>query len=174
VKEEVVLVDANDIAVGSCEKLEAHRKGLLHRAFSVFIFNDKGELLLQKRAASKYHSAGLWTNTCCGHPRPGEDIVGAAKRRLREEMGIAAELNEVFYFTYNEALGNSLVEHEYDHVFFGTVNAVPQPDPLEASDWKFVSCIQLKEDIITKPEQFTIWFRLCFDKVYGIKFPERK
>jgi isopentenyl-diphosphate Delta-isomerase len=164
-------LDENDRAVGVCEKLEAHQKGLLHRAFSVFVFNDKGELLLQKRAASKYHSGGLWTNTCCGHPRPGEDVLGAAKRRLREEMGISTGLNEVFRFTYKEALGNSLVENEFDHVFFGAFNGSPQPDPLEASEWKFEDCRKLKEEIRTKPEHFTVWFRLCFDKVYGIRFP---
>jgi isopentenyl-diphosphate delta-isomerase len=170
-KEEVVLVDERDTAIGTSEKLEAHEMGLLHRAFSVFIFNRSNELLLQKRALTKYHSAGLWTNTCCGHPRPGEDVLGAAKRRLREEMGISAELREVFSFTYHEKLGNGLTEHEYDHVFFGETEAKPQPDPLEASDWKFQDCEQLREDIKTKPEHFTIWFRLCFERVCAARFP---
>jgi isopentenyl-diphosphate delta-isomerase len=170
VKEKLVLVDEHDNAIGSCEKLEAHQKGILHRAFSIFIFNSKGELLLQKRANSKYHSAGLWTNTCCGHPRSGEDILGAAMRRLKEEMGFSCELTKAFHFTYNEKLENGLIENEYDHVFFGEYNSDPMPDPLEASAWKFVNCDILKKEIKEKPEQFTIWFRLCFDKVYKAKF----
>ena len=171
-KEQVVLVDENDNPIGSSEKLDAHVKGILHRAFSVFVFNSEGKLLLQKRAHSKYHSAGLWTNTCCGHPRPGEDILGAAKRRLKEEMGINSDLHEVFHFTYNEKLENNLTENEYDHVFFGACDHVPQPDPLEASEWKFANCDELKNQIKEKPELFTVWFRLCFDKMYEKKFPK--
>lgn len=169
-KEKVTLVDQQDNAVGSCEKMEAHIKGVLHRAFSVFVFNKEGKLLLQKRAASKYHSGNLWTNTCCGHPRPGEDTRGAAMRRLKEEMGFSCGLEEVFHFTYKAELENSIVEHEYDHVFFGTFDGKPQPDPLEASAWKFADCDELKKELAEHPGRFTVWFRLCFDKMYEAKF----
>lgn len=173
VKEEVILVDENDRAAGACEKMEAHRKGLLHRAFSVFIFDRKGRLLLQRRALGKYHSGGLWTNTCCGHPRPGEDINRAAKRRLKEEMGLDCELREVFHFTYHAKLENGLTEHEYDHVFFGECDADPMPDPMEAAGWKFVDCDQLKQETRSRPGSFTAWFRLCFDKMYEVKFGKK-
>src|SRR5688572_11010720 len=123
--EEVVLVDASDKVVGTMEKMEVHEKGLLHRAFSVFVFNSKRELLMQQRALQKYHSAGLWTNTCCSHPRPGEETISAAKRRLKEEMGLEIELESQFSFIYKTTFGNGLTEHEYDHVYFGFTDQPP-------------------------------------------------
>ena len=173
-KEEVILVDANDNAIGKSEKHAAHLSGQLHRAFSVFIFDDKGRLLLQKRANSKYHSAGLWTNTCCGHPRPGEDLKGAATRRLKEEMGLNCELEEVFLFSYYAELENKMIENEIDHVFFGISNEKPIPDALEASDWKYENCKELAGQIKEQPQNFTAWFALCFDKMMETKFPKRK
>ncbi|HEY6162586.1 MAG TPA: isopentenyl-diphosphate Delta-isomerase [Bacteroidia bacterium] len=163
--EEVILVNENDESLGTCEKLEAHQKALLHRAFSVFVFNSKGELLLQKRALEKYHSGGLWTNTCCGHPRPGEDIRRAAERRLKEEMGFACELKGKFQFTYKARLNNELSEHELDHVFFGSYESDPHPDPCEASGWKWISLGGLEKELHDHPESFTAWLKICFDRV---------
>jgi isopentenyl-diphosphate delta-isomerase len=163
--EEVILVDEHDKPVGACEKMEAHRKALLHRAFSVFVFNSKGELLLQKRALEKYHSAGLWTNTCCGHPRPGEETQSAAVRRLKEEMGFGCVLKEMFQFTYNAKLSGELSEHELDHVFFGSYDGEPHPDPREASAWKWISLAALEKELRDHPGNFTAWLKICFDRV---------
>ena len=138
-KNQVVLVDSNDKAMGTMEKLEAHKKGLLHRAISVFIFNDKKELLLQRRAFDKYHSGGLWTNTCCSHPYPNEKIIDAANRRLEEEMGIITSLKKCFDFVYHAKLENDLIEHEYDHVFVGFSNQTPHLNLVEASSFKWLS-----------------------------------
>jgi isopentenyl-diphosphate delta-isomerase len=159
--EYVVLVDEQDKEIGTMEKLQAHVEGRLHRAVSVFIFNTKGELLLQQRAEGKYHSAGLLTNTCCSHPRPGEGIHDAAVRRLQEEMGITCQLKEVFSFTYKAYLDHNLTEHEFDHVFTGITDAIPKPDKSEAGGWKYMSMEQLEEEIKTNPEQFTEWFKIC-------------
>lgn len=164
--EEVILVNTADEAIGTMEKLEAHEKGLLHRAFSVFIFNSKREMLMQKRAAHKYHSAGLWSNTCCSHPRPGEETRAAAKRRLEEEMGLSLELENQFSFIYETAFGNGLTEHEFDHVYFGFTDQDPQINPDEVSDFKWQSVEELKEELKKKPEIFSSWFKIAFEKIF--------
>jgi isopentenyl-diphosphate delta-isomerase len=155
----VILVDQNDIEIGQVEKLEAHKKGVLHRAFSVFIFNKRNELLLQRRAFGKYHSEGLWTNTCCSHPAPNESTLDAAHRRLSEEMGMSGELKHVFSFIYNEALDNGLIEHELDHVFIGYSEENPRMDENEAIDFKWLSLEDLLVDIKLHPMSYTVWFR---------------
>lgn len=160
--EYVVLVDEKDKELGTMEKLQAHREGKLHRAVSVIIFNSRKEMLLQKRAASKYHSAELWSNACCSHPRPGEKPLDAAKRRLFEEMGIQCELKEMFDFTYKIQLPGGFSEHELDHVFAGICDEVPKPDPAEVSDWKFVSVKEIQNQLQKDPQQFTGWFGLIF------------
>ena len=137
--EEVVLVDSDDNFLGTMEKMEAHKKGTLHRAFSVYLVNNKGEFLLQRRASSKYHSAGLWTNTCCSHPRLNETTLAAAERRLDEEMGIFTSLTHLFHFIYRVDFDNALTEHELDHVYLGTFNGEPNPNPEEVSKWKYMS-----------------------------------
>jgi isopentenyl-diphosphate Delta-isomerase len=160
--EEVILVDERDNELGVMEKLKAHELGLLHRALSIFVFNDKKELLLQQRAADKYHSANLWTNTCCSHPRPNELPHDAANRRLMEEMGMQCNLRYTFNFTYNATLQNNLIEHELDYVFVGTTNTVPVLNPAEVSNWRYVSLENLTHEINTTPELFTEWFKICF------------
>ena len=167
IKEEfVVLVDAADNDLGEMEKMEAHRKGVLHRAFSVFVFNDAGELLLQQRAFEKYHSGGLWTNTCCSHPRKGETPLDAGKRRLQEEMGFTLDdLEPQFTFIYNRKLDNELTEHELDHVIFGTYNAAPAFNTDEVCAYKYVSMDFLTADMKSNPDQYTEWFKICFDEV---------
>lgn len=162
--EEVILVDERDAVIGTMEKLEAHRLGLLHRAFSVFVFNDAGELLLHRRADSKYHSGGLWTNTCCSHPRMGESVVEAAHRRLHEEMGFDCDVTPVFSFLYKAPLGD-LIEHELDHVLIGTWNGTPTPDPAEVSDWKYMRVEDILTDMEAHPAHYTAWFRICFESV---------
>ncbi len=163
--DELILVDENDKEVGFEEKLKAHQNGgKLHRAFSIFIFNSKGELLLQQRAKGKYHSALLWTNTCCGHPRPGESIEAQASRRLKEEMGFEYVLTEKFSFKYKVDFENGLSENEFDHIFFGKFDGAPKPDPNEAADWKWIGIEELKKDIKENPEKYTYWFKLCLDK----------
>ena len=166
-KENVILVDEKDNQVGLMSKLEAHQKGLLHRAFSVFIFNSDYELLLQKRASSKYHSGGLWTNTCCSHPRDGEDTIDAANRRLYEEMGIKTSLRKVFDFIYKAELDNNLTENEFDHVFYGVYNNDPVLNIEEADDFKWIDMETLKNDIDSNPDQFTVWFKIAFDYFYN-------
>jgi len=163
--EYVILVDKNDKELGTMEKMEAHRKAMLHRAISVFIVNSKGEWLLQRRAFHKYHSNGLWTNTSCSHPRPGETSLDAAKRRLQEEMGLKAELNEIFHFTYKEALDNELTEHELDHVFVGVTDENPKINTNEVVDWKYVSYKDLKNDIELNRNDYTVWFLKIVDRV---------
>ncbi len=162
---EVILVDTNDKPVGTMEKMEAHEKALLHRAISVFIFNDKGEWLLQQRTFDKYHSKGLWTNTSCSHPFPGEDSIAAANRRLSEEMGLSADLKEIFSFTYKQELENGLTEHEFDHVFIGYSNELPKPNPAEVMNFKYISTVDLKSDVAKQPEKYTVWFKLIFERV---------
>jgi len=166
-KENVILVDEKDNQVGLMPKLEAHQKGLLHRAFSVFIFNSDYELLLQKRASSKYHSGGLWTNTCCSHPRDGEDILDAANRRLHEEMGIKTNLRKVFDFIYKADLDNNLTENEFDHVFYGIYDSDPVLNKEEADDYKWIDMETLKNDIDKNPDQYTVWFKIAFDYFYN-------
>ncbi len=159
---EVILVDELDNRVGTMEKLEAHRKALLHRAFSIFIFNAKGEMLLQKRAADKYHSPGLWTNACCSHPLPGEPVEQAASRRLMEEMGFSTPLEKAFSFVYKAPFDNGLTEHEYDHVFTGTFEGPIQPDPAEVSDHRYLPLDELREQLHLHPEAYTEWFKIAF------------
>lgn len=164
-KEElVILVDENDNKIGLMPKLEAHEKGLLHRAFSVFIFNDQKELMLQQRAHHKYHTPGLWTNTCCSHQRDGETSIEAGKRRLMEEMGFDAELKETVKFTYKAPFDNGLTEHEIDHVMIGHYNDAPNINPDEVADWKWITMDALEDDIERNPEQYTPWFKIIFKK----------
>jgi isopentenyl-diphosphate Delta-isomerase len=162
--EEVILVDERDNVIGSMEKMEAHRQGKLHRAFSVILFNSAGEMLLQKRAKNKYHSAGLWTNTCCSHPLPGENIENAAARRLKEEMGIDVRPNYAYKFIYKAHLDQNLTEHELDHVFIGKYDGEPKMNSDEVDDWKFVKIEWLKEDIKNNPSHYTEWFKLIMEK----------
>ncbi len=164
-QERVILVDRLDREIGTEEKLKAHREGKLHRAFSVFIFNAKGELLLQKRAATKYHSGSLWTNTCCSHPRPGESHYCAARRRLNEEMGFDCELTELFSFVYHTKLENNLFEHELDHVFVGIFDGRPIPNLKEVDDWKWMSIDSLERDVGENPDHYTYWFKLILNRV---------
>ena len=166
-KENVILVDEKDNQVGLMPKLEAHEKGLLHRAFSIFIFNSDYKLLLQKRASSKYHSGGLWTNTCCSHPRDGEDTMDAASRRLYEEMGIKTSLRKVHEFIYRAELDNNLIENEFDHVFYGIYNDDPVLNTDEADDFKWIDMETLKNDIDNNPDQYTVWFKIAFDYFYN-------
>lgn len=165
----IVLVDENDLEVGVMEKMEAHRKGLLHRAFSVFIFNDKNEMLLQKRAASKYHSGGLWTNTCCSHPRPEEKLIVAANRRLKEEMGLTCDLKQSFSFIYKCELDNDLMEHELDHVLIGFCNETPTLNLEEVEDYRYISSEELKKEIADSPHMFTEWFKIALPKLSLMK-----
>lgn len=155
---DVILVNEQDEAIGTMEKIEAHEKGLLHRAFSVFIINDAGDILLQRRALEKYHSAGLWTNACCSHPYPGEDTAVAAHRRLQEEMGFDCELREIFSFTYKTGFDNGLTEHEFDHVLLGTYNGPITPASSEVCDYRYLSSGEILELMEKEPAAFTIWF----------------
>ena len=164
--EEVILVDKNDNALGFMEKMEAHEKGILHRAFSVFILNDKSELLIQRRAKSKYHSAGLWTNSCCSHQRKDESSIQAGQRRLFEEMGIKASLQKLFSFIYKTSFDNGLIEHELDHVLIGFSNEKPKINNQEVDDYKWVSLELLNEDLALTPEKYTAWFLIIFDRFY--------
>lgn len=161
----VILVNELDEPIGTMEKLEAHQKGLLHRAFSVFITNAKGELLLQQRALNKYHSGGLWTNTCCSHPLPDEDVIAASHRRLVEEMGFDCELTEVFSFTYRAEFDNGLTEYEFDHVLIGQYDGEIQPDNAEVMNHKFASPDEIRFLLLTAPETFTHWFHIAFPKI---------
>lgn len=158
--EHVILVDESDNDLGTMEKMEAHRKGVLHRAFSILIFNRQGEMLIQKRSGKKYHSAGLWTNTCCSHPRPGEAMADAISRKLKQEMGIASELEFLYKFKYRSELDNELTEHELDHVYAGVYDGDPQINPDEVESWRFVQLNDLQTEIESHPERFTSWFKL--------------
>jgi len=169
--ENVILVDAHDTPVGSMEKMEAHLKGELHRALSVLVFNSNGQIMLQQRAFTKYHTPGLWSNTCCSHPRPGEVSIEAAMRRLNEEMGFSIQLEKVFDFIYKAHFANGLIEHEFDHVFFGTFDGAPHINPDEAHAYKWISPEDLMEDIRSSPEMYTVWFRIIMEKI-AERFPE--
>ncbi len=158
--ENVVLVDVDDREVGVVSKLAAHQDGQLHRAFSVVVFDESGSMLLQRRSAVKYHSAGLWSNSCCGHPRPGEGLKEAAQRRLREELGIDVALERRFSFIYETALEDGMYEHELDHVFVGCSEATPVPDPGEVSEWRRVSPQNLLSEMTADPAAFTVWFHI--------------
>jgi isopentenyl-diphosphate delta-isomerase len=159
-KDALILVDENDRETGTMNKLEAHQLGLLHRAFSILVWNSNNELLIHQRAAGKYHSGGLWTNTCCSHPMPGENILDAAHRRLQEEMGFDCDLQPAFSFMYRVALDNSLIENELDHVFLGISDTIPEPDPSEVSAYSWISLAALHAEMEQHPERFTHWFRL--------------
>jgi len=162
---EVVLVNESDEAVGTMEKMAAHKIGILHRAFSVFIFNHKGEMLLQQRAMSKYHSAGLWTNACCSHPLPGEDTLDAANRRLSEEMGFQTSLEKIFDFTYKATFDNGLTEYEFDHVFIGYYEGEVRPDKGEVNNFCYKTVESIKSSLENTPDQFTAWFLIAFPLV---------
>lgn len=161
--EEVILVDENDKAIGTMEKMEAHRKGLLHRAFSILVFNAKGQLLLQKRSWKKYHSGGLWTNTCCSHPLPDEDMEKALRRKLKQEMGIEITPRFSHKFIYRIDLGNNLTEHEYDHVYIGRYDGEPEINTDEVEEWRFEDLDRLRAVVEERPQDFTYWFRLIIN-----------
>ena len=165
-EELVVLVDEHDNQVGLMPKMEAHEKAVLHRAFSVFVFNGQGELMLQQRAATKYHSPLLWTNTCCSHQRDGETSLAAGKRRLQEEMGFVCDLTEVFQFVYKAPFDNGLTEHELDHVMIGTYNGEPNVNPEEVASHKWMSLEDVKNDMEDNPQQYTAWFKIIFKEYY--------
>ena len=165
-EEKVILVDENDKPIGLMNKMEAHEKALLHRAFSVFIFNEKGELMLQQRAASKYHSPLLWTNTCCSHQRDGESNVEAGRRRLQEEMGFVTDIKEVFSFIYKAPFDNGLTEHELDHVMIGRFDDAPNLNKEEVEAYKWMTLKDVKQDIEENPANYTAWFKIIFDKSY--------
>ncbi|MEM9001588.1 MAG: isopentenyl-diphosphate Delta-isomerase [Bacteroidota bacterium] len=165
-EENVILVDNEDRPLGVMPKMEAHEKAILHRAFSVFIVNDKGEIMLQQRAADKYHSPLLWTNTCCSHQREGESNIAAGKRRLQEEMGFVVELEEVFSFIYKAPFDNGLTEHEYDHVMMGNYNGSPTINLAEVADWKWMHPEAVQKDISSSPESYTAWFKIIFEEFY--------
>jgi len=162
---DVILVNQKDEPVGTMEKLEAHQKGILHRAFSIFIFNSKGEMLLQKRALRKYHSPGLWSNACCSHPYPGEEVKPGALRRLQEEMGFTSTLEKAFDFIYKFSFENGLTEHEFDHVFVGTFDGEIKANPEEVADYTYRSMEEIKQDLTQKPDRYTAWFCIAFPKV---------
>jgi isopentenyl-diphosphate Delta-isomerase len=161
--DKVILVDEKDNPIGTMEKLEAHRQGVLHRAFSVLIYNSKGEMLLQKRAVGKYHSGGLWTNACCSHPLPGEKMEDATRRRLREEMGINLQPTFAYTFIYKTALDSDLIEHELDHVYTATFDGEPLVNVNEVEDWKYVNVNWLKTDVLINPQHYTYWFKLILN-----------
>ncbi len=163
--EQVILVDDQDNPIGLMEKIEVHEKAILHRAFSVFIFNHRGELLLQQRALSKYHSAGLWTNTCCSHPRPNENTQAAANRRLLEEMGFETSLEKVFDFIYLANFDNGLTEHEFDHVFIGFYEGTILPNNAEVNSYKYISIEEIDSQLINTPDIYTEWFKIAYPKV---------
>jgi len=163
--EKVILVNEQDEETGTMEKLEAHLHGFLHRAFSVFIFNRKGEMLLQQRALNKYHSGGLWTNACCSHPRPGELTEDAATRRLKEELGFETPLKKIFQFTYQASFDNGLTEHEFDHVFFGRYSGEINFNKHEVKDICFRSIEEIESSLETHPQKFTKWFLIAFPKM---------
>ncbi len=163
-EEEVILVNENDEQVGTMPKLEAHEKAVLHRAFSIFILNDKNEVMLQQRAAHKYHSPLLWTNTCCSHQRVGESNIQAGTRRLQEEMGFVTDIKELFHFIYKAPFDNGLTEHELDHVMIGYSNQEPLINEDEVASWKWMSTADIKNDIRNSPELYTEWFKIIFQK----------
>ncbi|APG60052.1 isopentenyl-diphosphate Delta-isomerase [Christiangramia salexigens] len=165
--EKVILVNEKDEQIGLMEKIEAHEKALLHRAFSVFVFNDKNELMIQQRALSKYHSPGLWTNTCCSHQREGESNIDAGKRRLQEEMGFSTELKDTISFIYKAPFDNGLTEHEFDHILIGKFNDEPNLNPDEVAAWKWMSLDDIKKDMVDNPDIYTEWFKIIFEKYYS-------
>ena len=163
--EQVILVDVDDCEIGVMEKMEAHKQAVLHRAFSVFLFNPQGKMLLQQRALTKYHSAGLWTNTCCSHPRPGEILENAAARRLMEEMGITTKVSKAFDFIYQAELPDNLNEYEFDHVFIGNYDDEVRPNHLEVANFVYQSIEEVEVNLQSYPEKYTVWFKIAFPKV---------
>ncbi|WP_283640031.1 isopentenyl-diphosphate Delta-isomerase [Mesonia mobilis] len=166
-KEKVILVNEKDEQIGLMEKIEAHEKALLHRAFSVFVYNEKNEVMLQQRALSKYHSPGLWTNTCCSHQREGESNIDAGKRRLMEEMGFTTDLEETISFIYKAPFDNGLSEHEFDYILIGKYDGEPNINPDEVAAWKWMSLEAIKKDLQENPANYTAWFKIIFDKHYN-------
>jgi len=166
IEEQVILVNENDEQIGLMGKMEAHEKALLHRAFSVFVFNDKKELMIQQRAMHKYHSPGLWANTCCSHQRDGESNIEAGKRRLQEEMGFVADLEESISFIYKAPFDNGLTEHEFDHIMIGYFNDAPKINPDEVAAWKWMALDTIKADMKLQPDLYTAWFKIIFQKFY--------
>jgi len=164
-KDHVILVDENDSQRGIMEKIEAHKKGELHRAFSIIVFNSKGEMLLQRRAIEKYHSGGLWTNTCCSHPKLGENLQESALNRLNEEMGFSCKLEKKFHFIYKAELDHELSEHELDHVFIGYYNENPKINSHEVFEWKYMSINDIQENMKLHPENYTAWFKIIFSRI---------
>lgn len=165
-EENVILVDVNDTQIGLMPKLEAHEKAVLHRAFSVFVLNNKNEIMLQQRANQKYHSPSLWTNTCCSHQRDGETNIQAGSRRLFEEMGFETNLKELFHFIYKAPFDNGLTEHELDHVMIGYYDGKPSINPEEVADWKWMCIEDVKKDMLVQPEIYTVWFKIIFNQFY--------
>lgn len=163
--DDIILVDKDDNQIGTGEKMEVHRKGTLHRAFSVFVWNDQGHLMMQQRALSKYHTPGLWSNTCCSHPKPGEETIEAAKKRTQEEMGFTCELEEEMCIIYRSQFDNDLIEHEYDHVLFGRYNGEPNINPAEVNAWKWISINDLLNDVKANPDNYTVWFKIILDRL---------
>lgn len=162
--EKVILVDEHDKEIGLMEKIEAHEKGLLHRAFSVFVMNSSGELMMHQRALHKYHSGGLWTNTCCSHPRKGEDVEDAVHRRLMEEMGFDCEVRKMFHFIYKAEMDQGLTEHEFDHLYIGYYDGEPNINPDEVASWEWMSIEEVQRDLVAHPEKYTEWFKIIFER----------
>ncbi|AOK31003.1 isopentenyl-diphosphate delta-isomerase [Burkholderia singularis] len=164
-EERLILVNPDDTPIGICSKTQVHQQGLLHRAFSIFVFDGADcRLLLQQRAPGKYHSGGLWTNSCCGHPRPGETMSNATRRRLAEEMGFVCDLHKVDTLHYRAPLSNGLIEHEFVHIHAGMFDGTPQPDPAEAEDWRWVEILALFAWVDADPDAFTVWFRQMIER----------
>ncbi len=163
--DKLILVDSNDVQTGTIEKMEAHRSALLHRAFSIFIFNSKGDMLLHQRAENKYHSGGLWTNACCSHPYEGQEIMAAAEKRLQHEMGFAVPLTKAFEFIYKAPFDNGLTEYEYDHVFIGKYDGEIFPDKEEVKDFCFIGMDEIKSSLQSHPQKYTEWFKIAFPKM---------
>lgn len=164
-KQEVILVDKNNRKIGVCEKIKAHKEGKLHRAFSIFVYNPKSELLIQQRAKTKYHSGSLWSNTVCSHPRPNETYIQSTHRRLKEEMGFDCKLKKLFYFTYNTGFQNGLTENEYDCVYIGKFDGEPKPNPKEIMNYKWISEKDLKDDIKINPDKYSVWLKIILPKI---------
>lgn len=169
-KEIVILVNKDNKKIGVEEKMKAHKEGKLHRAFSIFVFDSKGELLIQKRAKTKYHSGGLWSNTVCGHPRPNENYTKAIHRRLKEEMGFDCKLEKLFCFIYNTGFVNGLIENEYDCVFVGKFDEKPNPNPKEVSDYKWITLKDLNKDIRKNTNKYTVWLKIVLNKLIIPKY----
>ncbi len=171
---EVILVDEKDVEIGTMDKLTAHQEGKLHRAFSIFVFNSEGKLLLQRRALDKYHSGGLWTNTCCSHPAPGESLNVATMRRLPEEMGFQCEVQHAFQFIYKAELDHHLIEHELDHVFIGQSDLVPVPNPEEVMEFQYMGLEHIEQSLQERPDEFTAWFKICYKPAYDFYLNKKR